>query len=213
MPLIDALPSPRSALAVGVLACLFASGMPQQAWSQTTAGSTVTPTNTLSAPIVALDWKDLSPVQRQSLAPLEASWSGLGNGQRRKWIALARNYPQLGATEQAKMHSRMAEWAALKPRDREMARLNFAEAKKVTPAQRAATWEAYQALSPEEKSDLAKKTPAKPAGAAVSAKPLPANKLTPVPVTRLSPEADRARFIAQQAIDPNTLLPVMAPSN
>jgi len=135
----------------------------------------------------------------------------LSNGHKRKWIAIAQNYPQLGATEQAKMHSRMAEWAALKPRDREMARLNFAEAKKVTPAERAANWEAYQALSPEEKDRLAKKTPGKPAGAAVSAKPVPASKLTPVPVTRLSPEADRAKFTAQQAIDPNTLLPVMAP--
>ncbi|WP_294768684.1 DUF3106 domain-containing protein [uncultured Rhodoferax sp.] len=201
--------APRLALASAALVCMLAAAVPLGALAQTTA----VPAANLSTPIVALDWKDLSPVQQQSLKPLEAAWQGMGNGHKRKWIALSKNYPQLGAAEQAKMHSRMAEWAALNPKAREMARLNFAEAKKITPEQRAANWEAYQALSPEEKSTLAKKTPSKLAGAAVSSKPVPASKLTPVPVTRLSPEADRARFTAQQAIDPNTLLPVMAPAN
>lgn len=211
MPLHTLPPFSRPAFVAGLVACLFTALAPLGAWAQ--AAAATPPPASLSTPIVALDWKDLSTVQRQSLQPLEAAWPNLSNGQRRKWIAIAKNYPQLGPAEQTKMHGRMAEWAALKPRDREMARLNFAEVKKVTPEQRAANWEAYKALTPEEKSRLAKKTPAKPAGAAVSAKLAPTSKLTPVPVTRLSPEADRARFTAQQAIDPNTLLPVMAPSN
>jgi hypothetical protein len=201
---------PRMPLAAWVAVCLLAVMPSLSVWAQTKPARTPQP---LSTPLMALAWEDLSVVQRQSLKPLESSWATLGDGHKRKWIALAQNYPQLAPAEQAKMHARMAEWAALKPRAREMARLNFAETKKVAPAERAANWEAYQALSPEEKKRLAKKTPVKPAGAAVSAKPLPANKLTAVPVTRLSPEADRARFTAQQAIDPNTLLPVMAPSN
>lgn len=200
-------PTPLMPLASRVLVCLLASFAPLPLLAQTPA----TPPKALSTPLMALGWQDLSAVQRQSLKPLEATWSTLNDGHKRKWIALAHNYPQLAPTEQAKMHSRMAEWAALKPRAREMARLNFAEAKKVAPAERASNWEAYQALSPEEKKNLAKKTPGKPAGAAISTKPVPPNKLTPVPFTRLSPEADRARFTAQQAIDPNTLLPVMAP--
>ncbi|MDZ7920642.1 DUF3106 domain-containing protein [Rhodoferax sp.] len=195
-------------MAKWVVICLMAVAVPLPALAQATPAA---PPKPLSTPLMALGWKDLSAVQRQSLKPLEGTWDTLNDGHKRKWIALAQNYPQLAPAEQAKMHGRMAEWAALKPRAREMARLNFAETKKVTPAERAANWEAYQALSPEEKKRLAKKTPAKPAGAAVSTKPLPPSKLTPVPVTRLSPEADRAKFTAQQAIDPNTLLPLAPP--
>ena len=203
-------PQPKTAkpLATWVVICLLAAAASLPALAQVTAAASPKP---LSTPLMALGWKDLSAVQRQSLKPLEGTWDTLNDGHKRKWIALAQNYPQLAPAEQAKMHGRMAEWAALKPRAREMARLNFAETKKVTPAERAANWEAYQALSPEEKKRLAKKTPAKPAGAAVSTKPLPPSKLTPVPVTRLSPETDRAKFTAQQAIDPNTLLPLAQP--
>ena len=204
---LDPRPTPLMPLARRVIVCLLASLAPLPLLAQATAAAP----KPLSTPLMALGWQDLSAVQRQSLKPLEATWGTLSDGHKRKWIALAHNYPQLAPTEQAKVHIRMAEWAALKPRAREMARLNFAEAKKVAPAERASNWEAYQALSPEEKRNLAKKTPGKPAGAAVSAKPVPSSKLTPVPVTRLSPEADRAKFTAQQAIDPNTLLPVMAP--
>ena len=204
----DLRPKTSLPLASWGVVCLFAAVAPLSVLAQATATPAPKP---LSTPLMALAWKDLSAVQRQSLKPLESTWDTLNDGHKRKWIALAHNYPQLAPAEQAKMHGRMAEWAALKPRAREMARLNFAETKKVTPAERAANWEAYQALSPEEKKRLAKKTPAKPAGAAVSTKPLPASKLTPVPVTRLSPETDRAKFTAQQAIDPNTLLPLTPP--
>jgi hypothetical protein len=57
--------------------------------------------------------------------------------------------------EQAKLHSRMAEWAALSPQQRTQARLNFAEAKALPPDDKRAKWEAYQALPPEEKRKLA----------------------------------------------------------
>jgi hypothetical protein len=175
--------------------------------------SSPAPAITRQAEATSMPWTDLSPAQRTSLQPLEASWSTLADGHKRKWLALAQNYPNLGAAEQAKLHSRMAEWAALKPRDRELARLNFAESKKLTPAARAANWEAYQALSPEEKQKLASKAAVKPTGAAVASKS-PANKLTAVPVTRLTPESERSKVAAQQLpVDRNTLLPVAAPQN
>jgi hypothetical protein len=212
MPPTDLLRPTRHPMAAWVFACLLAASAPLGALAQAPA-ATVPATKSLPTPIAVLVWKDLSAVQQQSLKPLESSWDSLSNGHKRKWIALAQNYPQLGATEQAKMHSRMAEWAALKPRDREMARLNFAEAKKVTPAERAANWEAYQALSPEEKQKLASKAAVKPTGAAVASKS-PANKLTAVPVTRLTPESERSKVAAQQLpVDRNTLLPVAAPQN
>jgi hypothetical protein len=50
-----------------------------------------------------------------------------------KWLAMAQNYLGLAPAEQAKLQSRMAEWAALNPQERERARLNFAETKKLSP--------------------------------------------------------------------------------
>ena len=112
------------------------------------------------------------------------------------------------------MHSRMAEWTSLSKQQRDQARLNFAESNKLAPkekaaktASKAADWEAYQALSPEEKQKLAAKSAPKPAGAAVLAvKPLPPEKLATVPSTRLSPKPND-RVSKLSAVDSNALQP------
>ena len=129
-------------------------------------------------------WQDLTPAQQQALKPLAANWGALGESHKRKWIALSHNYPSLAPAEQAKMHSRMAEWATLSPEQRSAARLNFSEAKAMTADEKSANWRAYQALSPEEKQKLAAKAPPKPAGASAVVSPVPAQKLATVPVTR-----------------------------
>lgn len=186
-------------------------------WAFATTASGQTPLAPASAPqIVSVPhkltppiWRELSPVQQVSLAPLKKTWDGLAEGHRRKWIAVAQSYPKLEAPEQEKMHGRMAQWAALSPKDREIARLNFAETKKIAPKERVADWEAYQSLTPEERSQLARKAQNKPAGAAIAVKPVPSEKLAVVPVTRHSPELVRERESAKQAINRNTLLPII----
>jgi hypothetical protein len=117
-------------------------------------------------------WLTLAPKQKVSLSPLEKSWNALSDGQRRKWLAISESYPSLGQAEQEKLHSRMAEWAALSPKDREAARLNFAQSKTMPKSDRSANWEAYQALSPDEREKLAQGAKAKPVGAAVAVKPV-----------------------------------------
>ena len=129
-------------------------------------------------------WQDLTPAQQQALKPLAANWGVLGESHKRKWIALSHNYPSLAPAEQAKMHSRMAEWATLSPEQRTAARLNFSETKAMTADEKSANWQAYQALSPEEKQKLAAKAPPKPTGASAVVSPVPAQKLAVVPVTR-----------------------------
>jgi hypothetical protein len=83
------------------------------------------------------------------------------------------------------MHSRMNEWVTLSPQQRAQARLNFARtkelSKQLTPEEKKAKWETYQALSPEEKQKLAAKANPKPAGAATAVKPVAPQKLAPVP--------------------------------
>ena len=83
------------------------------------------------------------------------------------------------------MHSRMNEWAVMSPQDRATARLNFAKtkelSKQLTPDEKKAKWETYQALSLEEKAKLAANGSPKPAGAATAVKPVPAQKLAVAP--------------------------------
>jgi hypothetical protein len=103
----------------------------------------------------------------------------------------------------------MVEWAALKPRERERARLNFVETKKLPVPDRASNWEAYKALSAEERQKLAERAAPKPAGAAATVKPVSPNKLTVVPVTRNTPQPIRELEMSkQQGIDRKTLLPL-----
>lgn len=192
-----------------LLAALLHSG----AAAQTVVAPTP-PLTPKSAPValVGVTWQSLSTRQKSSLAPLEKSWNSLSDGQRRKWLTIAESYPGMGVPEQEKMHSRMVEWAGLSPKDREAARLNFAQAKTIAKSDRAANWEAYQALSPEVRAKLADEAKAKPVGAAVAVKPVAPEKLTAVPVTRHTPEQERAAAVMQRPINRSTLLPQLPAS-
>lgn len=179
-------------------------------WAQTPETATVVArpvTPASGAAAAGPQWKELSPAQQQILRPLATSWNSLGVIQKGKWIAIAKNYPTMAPAEQEKLNGRMAEWAALKPRDRERARLNFAETKKIPPAERVANWEAYQALSPEEKQKLAARAPKKPVGTAIAVKPVPSGKLAEVPVTRRTPPQGPVAASGKPVVDRNTLLP------
>ena len=86
------------------------------------------------------------------------------------------------------MTGRMTEWVAMSPQQRAAARLNFAKTKELstelTPDEKKAKWETYQALSPEQKKDLADSAVQKPAGAATAVKPVAPQKLAVVPKPR-----------------------------
>jgi hypothetical protein len=147
-----------------------------------------------------------------SLKPLAANWDTLGEAQKRKWIAIAANYPSLAAPEQTKLHSRMTEWVSLSQQQRDQARLNFAQTKQLSPTQKTATWQAYQALSPEEKKKLATSATPKPGGAAAAAKPVPPQKLAKVPMTRQTPKQVAKLMDADHVVNRNTLLPRSQPA-
>lgn len=113
--------------------------------------------------------------------------------QKRKWLALSKNYSSLPPEDQATLNSRMNEWVALSPQQRAQARLNFGKTKELsrqlTPEEKKARWEAYQALTPEEKQKLAAKGSPNPAGAATAVKPVPPQKLAIVPAQATKPGA------------------------
>jgi hypothetical protein len=130
-------------------------------------------------------WAELTPMQQQALKPLASSWNAINDGQKRKWLEISKNYPSLPPEGQATMHSRMNDWVMLSPQQRAQARLNFGKTKELsgqlTPEEKKAKWETYQALSAEEKQKLAAKASPKPTGAATAVKPVAPQKLAAVP--------------------------------
>lgn len=151
-------------------------------------------------------WKDLTAAQQQALKPLAERWGGLSEERKRKWLALSRNYASMAPAEQAKLQSRMSEWVSLSQQQRTQARLNFAETKKLSPEQKAQQWQAYQALSPEEKKKLAAKAPSNTAGVAI-VKPATSQKLVDVPVSRHTQIKGARLAAAKYPVQENTLLP------
>jgi hypothetical protein len=171
--------------------------LPSTSYGQTTRAAT--PASAPAAPVVSKvapvtpakaapsgpSWAELSHAQQQALKPLASSWNTtISEPQKRKWLEISKNYASLPPEGQATMHSRMNEWVTLSPQQRAQARLNFAKTKELstqlTPEEKKAKWETYQALSAEEKQKLAAKGSPKPTGAATAVKPVAPQKLTAV---------------------------------
>ena len=153
-------------------------------------------------------WNELTEVQRETLRPLAASWDTMEASRKRKWLSVVQSYKSLSRTEQTILQSRMAEWAALSPQERTLARLNFAESKKVIKGEKSTKWDNYRALPSEDKKAFEEKSKSL-RGAAVAPKTLPSNQLTYVPVTRHTSNSVNA-LPTSPPIDRKTLLPKVA---
>lgn len=111
-------------------------------------------------------WVALTPAQRAALAPLEADWDTLEPMRQSKWLEIVRRWPLLSDHDQQRLQRRMSRWARMTNEDRSRARLQFQQIRRLSVEQRRAAWEAYQALSPAERHELA-----------VHGKPLPGSRL------------------------------------
>jgi hypothetical protein len=122
-----------------------------------------------SRPVAAAEagprWQDLSPSQRAALKPLERDWAGIDATRKQKWLEVANRYPSMPQAERDRISARMTEWVKFSPAERGQARLNFQNARQITPQERQERWQAYQSLSPEERNKLAER--AAPVGGAV----------------------------------------------
>jgi len=117
------------------------------------------------------NWKSLTPAQHNALAPLEKEWNGIDAARKQKWLEIAARFPSLPPAEQARVQTRMTEWARLSPRERGEARLHYQEARQLSPAERQARWEQYKALPPDQRRQLAER--AAPGAGVASAKAAP----------------------------------------
>jgi hypothetical protein len=109
----------------------------------------------------------MKPAQQAALKPLEREWAAISTPQKQKWLELSAGFPKMTPAEQARVQERMSDWARMSPQQRGQARLNFQEAKQLPAQDRQARWDAYEALSPAQKQQLA--TRATPAASAARA--------------------------------------------
>jgi hypothetical protein len=151
-------------------------------------------------------WQALKPQQKKALAPLAPHWSQISVAQKSKWLAMSNNFDNLSPKEQATLHERMADWAALSPQQRAQARLIFNETKSLAADEKKTQWEAYQALSPEEKKKLAAMQTTGIQGAATASQAAPPNKVIRMP-SKSTPAETPGKSTPSIVIDKKTLLP------
>ena len=190
---------PAFVLAFVLLGVLAAGGWWMTAYTRI-APSTPMPAQALSGgkfgemrfapqPEVGPPWSTLTTPQKEALYPLANRWSLLSELQKRNWLNLAAGFHALTPEEQEKMLERITDWASLSAQQRSQARLNYAAAAKLPTDDRRAQWEAYQALSAEEKKRLAARAAPRPRGAATAIHPVSPRKLARVPAATEAPPA------------------------
>jgi len=115
-------------------------------------------------------WESLTPAQKQALAPLARDWPSIDSSRKAKWLEVAARFPAMPADERLRLQERMTAWARLSPADRARARLQFQETRLLPAEEKQARWEAYQALSEDQRQTLVQRSrpPAKSAPGADS---------------------------------------------
>lgn len=129
---------------------------------------------TASAVALAEDgvrWGALSPAHQAVLKPLQQQWAEIDAPRKQKWIEIAGRFPSMPPAEQARVQARMSEWSRLTPSQRRDARMNYQAARQVPAENRQSRWEAYQALPPEQRRQLAAPVPPAPERRTPSARP------------------------------------------
>ena len=106
-------------------------------------------------------WASLSTQQRSVLAPLQQDWSAIDAERKQKWLEVARRFPSMPEAERERIQQRMADWTRKTPAERGRARLQYQQAREISPTDRQARWEEYKALPDEQREALVQR--AKPA--------------------------------------------------
>ncbi|WP_374673488.1 DUF3106 domain-containing protein [Ideonella sp.] len=147
------------------------------------------PAHAQSAPPGGPAWTQLNPAQQRALEPLQGEWDRLDAPRKQKWLEVASRFDRMSPQRQQRVRERMDEWARMSPSQRTEARLNYQQSKRLPAEDRQARWEAYQALSPEERAALAERATRKPAPVA-GGSAAPAQSLRRAPVDAQAPKSN-----------------------
>lgn len=151
-------------------------------------------------------WQSLSKRQKLALAPLAGEWHELTAQQRQNWLVLSQNFSKISDEEQMTLHSRMREWASLSPRQRSQARFHFNTTQALSAQDKRAQWEAYQALTEQEKRKLSS-GPKPPVKSAARSFAPPSTRLVSPPLLPVNATRAVQRVAPSKPIHPKTLLP------
>lgn len=187
-----------AAALIATLGCFGGLASAQNTAPQTDPSSTAKIPNSL--------WQNLSYSQKKALAPLAPHWAQISPAQKNKWLAMSNNFDNLSPQEQATLHNRMADWASLSPQQRAQARLSFNETKTLAADQKKSQWEAYQALSQDDRKKLAAQQTTKIQGAATASQPVSPQKVIPL-LGKSPPTESVSKTTPVIVIDKKTLLP------
>ncbi len=138
-----------------------------RAWAQKESPAVVP--KVAAAQTSGSSWASLTRQQQAALAPLKGDWDGLDAPRKAKWLDLSKRFEAMPAAEQKRVQARMAEWARLSPNERAQARLQYQQAREISPQERQAKWQEFQSLGAGEKQALLNRAAAAQSSAASSA--------------------------------------------
>lgn len=159
-------PKPRLAAAAAVAAALWAGALAAQPMPK------------------GPSWGELSPQERQVLAPLNSDWENMDLMRRNKWREIARRYPTMQESQQRRLEERMEAWSRLSSQERQAARERF---KALSPERRqelSNQWLEYQNLPQEQRQQLRQAPRPPPPGGRPSAPPVGRPSAPPAPPGR-----------------------------
>ncbi|HEX5394609.1 MAG TPA: DUF3106 domain-containing protein [Rhodocyclaceae bacterium] len=174
-------------------------------------------------------WAQLSPQQKEILAPLAGEWDKLEDPRRVKWLGVAGRYPTMQPEEQQRIQRQMLIWVRLTPEERQQVREKYKSLKKAPPEKKETLkqkWEQYKELPEEEKLRLKQQAATSPAPLTKKAKaivkgaqpvkplsqtavPLAAPTLVPTPIAPATPASPAATTPTQPS---TTAIPVIEPA-
>lgn len=147
-------------------------------------------------------WASLTVAQQQALGPLKSEWAQIDVSRKQKWLELAARMPAMSPPERERIQQRMADWVRLSPSERGRARLQFQEAQQLAPGDRKDRWEAYQALSTDQRQALAAQAGAKATSSASA--PRSDAKRNVVPLPAATAPVAQPRQVAPTVVQANT---------
>lgn len=139
----------RLVAAITLACCLLAPGIAAAAQAQETR-----------QPV----WAELSPEQKQVLAPVSGQWDAMPAIQRKRLLGVAKRYPKMKPNEQQRIQTQLKDWAKLTHEERALARNKYQQLKQLPPEKRQEVkkkWQEYQQL-PEEKKEQLRRSRAQP---------------------------------------------------
>lgn len=136
-------------------------------------------------------WHELTPVQRQLLAPVATDWNGFSSPKKQRLLNVAKRYPDMSPAEQAKIRERLPHWTELPQTTRDEARNNMKKLLQLPPDERKRTEEKLRAkLAPPAAVAPAPIQPPAPAAPSVTPATSP---LAPAPVLGVPPPVEPAK--------------------